>query len=296
MSNHTMNMAKKGKKDEFYTQMVDIENELKHYVGQFRDMIIFLNCDDPEESNFWKYFSMNFENFGLKKLIATHYKKDTSSYKLETTDGVNTIRTNLIGDGDFRSQEAIEALKECDIVVTNPPFSLFREYVNQLIEYDKKFLIIGQNHAITGKDIFKHIKEKKIWFGYGFKGDIGHFINKHYENYAVAGEHIEGLIRVSGVAWFTNIDTGMRHKALDTGVTYDPEIHQRYIDHDAINVDRVAEIPMDYFEPMGVPITFIKKWNPEQFEVIAMGSYFVRGSEKKTFKRVTIKRKSRRSS
>ncbi len=291
-NNRQMNSAKIVKSDEFYTQLCDIENELKHYAGQFRDMIIFLNCDDPEESNFWKYLSMNFENFGLKKLMATHYRRGMPSCKLEMLSS-KTIRTDLAGDGDFRSDEAIEALKECDIVITNPPFSLFREYMAQLIEYDKKFLIIGHQNAITQKLTFSLLKDKKIWFGHGFKGNASHFIVFNYEDFATSGDHKDGMIRVSGVAWFTNMETGMLRKPLDLSVCYSQEKHPRYDVYDAINVGRLDNIPMDYYEPMGVPITIMMKWNTDQFDVLDLGSHLLHG--KKTYKRVTIKRKDRKS-
>ncbi|MDQ7022072.1 MAG: adenine-specific methyltransferase EcoRI family protein [Candidatus Gracilibacteria bacterium] len=191
--NNNLKKANKAKKDEFYTQLSDIERELGHYKEYFTDKVIFCNCDDPEESNFFKYFALNFEYLGLKKLIATHFETEKSSYKLEITRGLDlnndgkidlqdTKKIKLKQNGDFRSPECIEILESCDIVVTNPPFSLFRDYVAQLFEYDKKFITIGHQNAITYKEIFKLIKENKIWLGYGFKGGAGHFINTHYED------------------------------------------------------------------------------------------------------------------
>lgn len=175
--------------------------------------------------------------------------------------------------GDFRSAECIELLKQADIVVTNPPFSLFREYVTQLIEYDKKFVIIGHQNAITYKEIFGLIKNNKIWLGFGFRGGAGHFINKHYEDYATASNHIEGMIRVSGVNWFTNLDIKKRHEKFETIASYhkDPNHYPKYDNYNAINVDKTIEIPLDYDGVMGVPITFLDKYNPEQFEIVALG-------------------------
>ncbi len=289
-NNSNLHQAKKGKKDEFYTQLSDIENELKHYKDHFKDKVVYCNCDDPRVSNFFHYFSYNFEKLGLKKLIATCYKNQErdlfsnndseQAIYLEyegDKNGNNTpdpeeigIKT-LKGDGDFRSAESIELLKQADIVVTNPPFSLFREYVAQLIEYDKKFLIIGHQNAITYKEIFKLIKENKIWLGYGFKGGAGHFINKHYENYATATDKKEGMIRVSGVHWFTNLEHNKRNEELILYKTYNEEEYPKYDNYNAININKTKEIPCDYNDVMGVPITFMDKYNPNQFEIVALG-------------------------
>ncbi len=269
ISNKNLHKAKENKKDEFYTQLYDIERELSHYKEHFKDKIILCNCDDPEESNFWKYFSLKFNSLGLKKLIATHYGNGKPSYKLEKTNG-DTIKTPLKQNGDFRSPECIEILKEADIIVTNPPFSLFREFVAQLMEYNKKFIIIGHQNAITYKEIFKLIKENKIWLGYGFNGGAGHFINKHYEDYATAGNHKEGMIRVSGVIWFTNLDIKKRHEDLILYKKYysNEEEYPKYDNYEGINVDKTQDIPADYKGAIGVPITFMDKYNPDQFEII----------------------------
>ncbi|PKE18464.1 modification methylase [Macrococcoides caseolyticum] len=228
-----LHKAKQSKKDEFYTQLSDIERELKHYKNHFENKVVYCNCDDPRISNFFHYFSYNFQQLKLKKLITTCYKNqdmdlfsmndkeeaiyleyngEFNSDNIPDVDDIGVI--NLKGDGDFRSAESIELLKESDIVVTNPPFSLFREYVNQLIEYDKKFIIIGHQNAISYKEIFKLIKDNKMWLGYGFKGGATHFINKHYKDYATANDHKDGMIRVSGVVWFTNLDISKRHEDL----------------------------------------------------------------------------------
>jgi len=206
--NANLHKAKQGKNDEFYTQLCDIENELKHYKEHFRGKTVLCNCDLPH-SNFIKYFEDNFQELGLKKLLHSGYDKENNT-------------------GDFRSAECIELLKQADIVVTNPPFSLFREYVSQLVEHDKKFLIIGNQNAITYKEIFKLIKEDKLWLGYGFSGGAGHFINHHYENYATATDKKEGMIRVSGVVWFTNLDHNKRHEDLILYKKYTAEEFPHY--------------------------------------------------------------------
>ncbi|MCK4745070.1 adenine-specific methyltransferase EcoRI family protein [Candidatus Parcubacteria bacterium] len=291
-SNSNLKKAKAAQKDEFYTQLSDIERELGHYKEHFKGKTVFCNCDDPRVSNFFHYFSYNFEHLGLKKLITTCYKNQQvdlfsqndseKAIYLEYTGDKNKNRVpdlseigvkHLKGDGDFRSPECIKLLKQADIIVTNPPFSLFREYVAQLFEYDKKFIIIGHQNAITYKEIFKLIKENKIWLGYGFKGGAAHFINIHYEDYASAGDHKEGMIRVSGVNWFTNLEIKKRHEDLILYKTYygNEGEYPKYDNYDAINIDKTKDIPMDYKGAIGVPITFMDKYNPEQFEIIALG-------------------------
>jgi len=285
--NTNLTQAKKNKKDEFYTQLSDIERELKHYKKHFKNKVIYCNCDDPRVSNFFHYFSYNFEKLGLKKLIATCYKNQNmdlfsqnNSEKAiyleyngdENGNNVPDVAEigikNLNGDGDFRSNESIELLKQADIVVTNPPFSLFREYVAQLVKYDKKFLIIGHQNALTYKEIFPLIKENKLWLGFGFKGGAAHFINKHYEDYATASDHKDGMIRVSGVVWYTNLDISKRHEDLILYKQYHPDEYLNYDNYDAINIDKTKDIPLDYKGVMGVPITFMNKYNPEQFEIL----------------------------
>ena len=313
--NDNLNKARKAKNDEFYTQLSDIEKEIGHYKEHFKNKVVFCNCDDPEESNFWFYFSQNFEYLGLKKLISTHYENDRPSYKLEILKDINndgkinkldTVKTRLNQNGDFRSPECIEILKEADIVVTNPPFSLFRDYIMQLVNYNKKFIIIGHQNAIGYKETFKLIRDNKIWLGYGFSGSAAHFINKHYEDYASAGDHKDGMIRVSGVAWFTNLDTTKRHDDLILCKMYygNESEYPKYDNYDAINVDKTKDIPMDYEGVMGVPITFMDKFNPEQFEIIGAGttnnievrsgvfqkpSHKLRGSSRVVYKRLWIR-------
>lgn len=289
MANRTVDNAKKAKKDEFYTQLEDINNELRHYREHFRGKTVLCNCDDPRISNFFTYFAYNFEFLGLKKLITTCYKNYNAEQFSNNTDdqavyliyegdkngdhipnaeeiGIHPLK----GDGDFRSAECIELLKEADIVVTNPPFSLFREYVAQLIEYNKKFLIIGHQNALSYKEIFPLIKNNQMWLGYGFKGGAGHFIS-NYEDTATAGNHKEGMIRVSGVNWFTNLDMQKRHENLILYKQYNQDEYPKYENFDAINVNKTDEIPYDYDGIMGVPITFMDKYNPDQFRIIGLG-------------------------
>jgi len=289
--NNNLTKAKAGKNDEFYTELTDIEKELRHYKTHFKDKVVFCNCDDPRVSNFFHYFSFNFEKLGLKKLITTCYKNQNmdlfSDHKSEKAiyleyngdkNGDNIPNPeeigikHLQGDGDFRSKECIELLKQADIVVTNPPFSLFREYVSQLVEFNKKFVIIGHQNAITYKEIFNLIKDNKIWLGYGFTGGAAHFINNHYEDYATAGDHKEGMIRVSGVNWFTNLEIKKRHEDLILYKTYfgNESEYPKYDNYDAINIDITKDIPVDYNGVMGVPITFMDKYNPNQFEIIGI--------------------------
>lgn len=288
--NKNLHQAKNNKKDEFYTQLSDIERELKYYKKHFKDKVVYCNCDDPRISNFFHYFSYNFEKLGLKKLIATCYKnQERDLFSKNNSEQAIYLEYNgdkngnsvpdpeeigikhLKGDGDFRSKESIDLLTQADIVVTNPPFSLFREYVAQLIEHDKKFVIVGHQNAITYKEIFKLIKENKLWLGYGFKGGAGHFINEHYEDYATATDRKEGMIRVSGVHWFTNLEINKRHEDLILYKSYNEEEYPTYENFNAINVNKTKDIPMDYSGFIGVPITFLDKYNPEQFEIIGLG-------------------------
>ncbi len=284
--NQNLQAAQRAKKDEFYTQLGDINNELQHYGRHFKGKVVYCNCDDPRVSNFFQYFSLKFEHLGLRKLITTCYKNQEmdlfSQHDAERAimleydgdqDGNRRADpgeidvTHLKGDGCFKSAECIELLKQADIVVTNPPFSLFREYVAQLVKWDKKFLIIGHQNAITYKEIFPLIMTNRLWLGYGFKGGAGHFISR-YEDYAVATDRKEGMIRVSGVHWFTNLEHSKRHEELVLYREYSPEEYPKYDNYDAIEVGYVKEIPKDYDGAMGVPITFLDKYNPEQFEII----------------------------
>ena len=283
--NKNLHQAKNAKKDEFYTQLSDIENELKHYKAHFKNKVVYCNCDDPRMSNFFHYFSYNFEDLGLKKLITTCYQNQNRdlfsqhdserAIYLEYYGDKNNNKTPdveeigvqyLKGDGDFRSEESIALLKQADIVVSNPPFSLFREYVAQLIQYNKKFIILGNLNAITYKEIFPLIKENKLWFGPSIhSGDREFGVPDNYPLKA-AGYRIDEngrkFIRVKGVRWFTNLDYNERHEDLILYKTYTPEDYPKYDNYDAINVDKTKEIPMDYQGAMGVPITFLDKYNP----------------------------------
>jgi hypothetical protein len=291
--NKTLHIAKSSKKDEFYTQLSDIESELKHYKEHFKNKVVFCNCDDPRVSNFFHYFSYNFENLGLKKLVTTCYKNQEKDLFLQE-DSENAVFLEytgdkngnkipdaeeigvkpLNGDGDFRSKESIDLLKQADIVVTNPPFSLFREYVDQLVKYEKKFLIIGNINAITYKEIFKLIKENKAWLGINMgRGISGFIVPEHYELYGTETSiDIFGnrIISPNNCLWLTNLDTFKRHEDIVLTKTYygNENEYPKFDNYDAINVNKTQDIPMDYDGFMGVPITFLHKFNPEQFELI----------------------------
>lgn len=307
MANKNLNAAKTAKKDEFYTQMSDIERELQHYWQHFRCKTILCNCDDPYESNFFKYFALRFNQLGLKKLICTCYngspvqgdelmidwgdfteEPKKIAYKVEITevrdmngDGAVDLSDvqyllqndknvlSILKTGDFRDPECIELLKQADVVVTNPPFSLFREYVAQLMEYKKKFLIIGRQANVIYKDIFPLVIKNQIWLGYGFKGGAAHF-RSPYEDIATSGDHREGMIRVSGVHWFTNLEIPKRNDELDLVCHYSPESYPMLDNYNAINVDSTNDIPNNYPNIMAVPITFLDKYNPDQFEIIGI--------------------------
>lgn len=312
--NSNLHRANKAKNDEFYTQLVDIENELKHYKEHFNGKVVFCNCDDPYESNFFKYFALNFNHLGLKKLIATSFdnspiaytqlnlfgedtkvvaNKNRSAYKIEIVevqdynqDGAtdladveyllknkkNTLSL-LKGDGDFRSTECIELLKQSDIVVTNPPFSLFREYVEQLKKFGKKFLIIGNQNAITYKEIFKLLKDNKIWLGVN-SGGKEFMVPMNFERKNTYIKNGQKFAKFGNICWFTNLDIQKRHEDLFLYKRYDPREYPTYDNYDAINVNKVSDIPYDYDGYMGVPITFLDKYNPNQFEIIDINPHF----------------------
>jgi len=281
--------AKTNKKDEFYTQLSDIEKELKHYKKYFEDKIVYCNCDDPRVSNFFHYFSYNFEKLRLKSLITTCYKNqnmdlfsqhdsERAIYLKYNGDKNNNLVPDpeeigiehLKGDGDFRSKESIELLKQADIVVTNPPFSLFREYVAQLIKYDKKFVIIGHQNAITYKEIFSLIMDNKIWLGF-YSGDMAFKVPDYYEPRATRywqDENGQKWRSMGNACWFTNLDISKRHVELILYKAYTPEEYPTYVNYEAIEVSKTKDIPVDYEGAMGVPITFLNKYNPDQFEII----------------------------
>lgn len=279
--NNNLHNAKKAKNDEFYTRLEDIEKEMCHYREHFRGKVIYCNCDDPKESNFFKFFSLQFEFLGLKKLISTGYKENGHgiAYIYEGDKNENNlpddseIRTyELQGNGDFRSEECIEFLKEADVVVTNPPFSLFREYVSQLVEYGKKFLIIGNKNAITYKEIFPLINENKLWLGVYSPSE---YILPNGEK----TKSVSGLCR-----WFTNLEHDHRNRPLDLTQRYDPRYYPKYDNYDAIECSKVMDIPRDYDGVIGVPITFLDKYCPKQFRIIgimtgSLSKDFVNGND-----------------
>lgn len=279
MSNKNLGKAKEAKNDEFYTRKEDIENELYHYAEHFRGKVIYCNCDDPEYSEFWQFFKRNIKPWGIKKLIATHYEKDAQnfSYKLEAAPdadgnyqlGSAPVKTPLPCNGDFRSAACVEILKEADIVVTNPPFSLLRPFIAQLMEYGKKFLIIGNKNAITYKEIFPLLKDNKVWLGYNFP-------SMFTLPDGTITKQVAGLTR-----WFTNLDITKRHQNVDMrGNYYDPEKYPKYDNYDAIECSKVADIPIDYDGVIGVPITFLDWYNPEQFEIIGITKTWFGGASK----------------
>ncbi|MCL2063367.1 MAG: adenine-specific methyltransferase EcoRI family protein [Candidatus Cloacimonetes bacterium] len=340
MTQKHLNTAKINKADEFYTQMTDIDKEMKYYKALFKNQIIFCNCDDPYESNFFKFFAMSFNHLGLKKLIATCYdgspiastqltlfdyeppenKTTKNAHKIvmeeltdENHDGATgladvelilrnkkNVLTRLKGNGDFRSQECIELLKETDIVITNPPFSLLREYIAQLIEYDKRFIIIGNINAVSYKEIFKLIKENKLWLGESItSGDREFKVPDYYPLDAATtriDENGNKYIRVKGVRWFTNIDVPRRHEKLYSYKKYTPEEFPQYDNFNAIEVSKVVDIPIDWDGIMGVPISFLDKYNPEQFKIVGneetlnipKGRCYING--KRLYARIFIKR------
>lgn len=277
-ANANLHKAKDAKNDEFYTQLTDVAKELMHYKAHFKDKIVLCNCDDPTWSAFWKYFHLNFAELGLKKLISTHYDREEATYKMEYMGGDDNdievgVKTPLEGNGDFRSQECLDLLDECDIVVTNPPFSLFREYVAVLREHEKKFLILGNMNALTYKEIFPLIRDNQLWYGASIhSGDRKFYVPDDYPLKASGcgiDDNGRKFIRVKGVRWYTNLDYKARHEKLVLWKNYTPEEYPKYDNYDAINVNKYSEIPCDYDGVMGVPITFIDYYCPEQFEIVA---------------------------
>lgn len=341
--NSNLHDSARNRQDEFYTQLSLIESELKHYKKHFKDKVVFCNCDDPFESNFFKYFAMNFNSLGLKKLIATCYigspiansqlslfdhereedKTTKSPHKIvitevndENADGAidltdveylirnrRNVLTRLKGDGDFRSDECVELLKQADVVVTNPPFSLFRDYMVQLMEHEKDFIIIGNQNAITYREILPLIRDNKVWLGY----NSGHFWFKVPDTYEEKktdfkiDENGQKWRRMGNICWFTNIDIEKRHEDMTLFKEYSPEIYPKYDNYDAIEVSRTADIPCDYYGIMGVPITFIDKYNPDQFNLLGIDKEFTsdsnrfklteNGKQRTLYARIVIRRK-----
>lgn len=326
ISNRGRNLhsAKKAKNDEFYTTLEVIENELKHYKQHFKDKVVYCNCDDPNISNFFKYFALNFDYLGLKKLITSCYRNTDPDLRskgvsdeavwLEYEGGYNSLEDiqkhttihSFNGDGDFRSEESIELLKEADIVVTNPPFSLFREYVAQLVEYEKDFLILGNMNAITYKEIFPLLKDNKMWLGHK-NGSMEFELPADAEMKASGyiDENGKKIQKFGNISWYTNLPHSKRYEDLILFRQYHPDDHPHYDTYDAINVDKVANIPVDYKGAMGVPITFLDKHNPDQFDILGCSysygepvgyhndgeSYSVTVNGKNIYKRIFIKHK-----
>jgi hypothetical protein len=345
--NSTLQNGKKARNDEFYTQLADIEKEMKHYKNQFRDKVVYCNCDDPFESNFFKYFAGNFNALQLKRLIATSYKPSPIANTqiglfgedeiLEKSKGRPKVTANkfiinevhdidgdgafdlrdiaeqlkanennewspMAGEGDFRSEESLELLKQADIVVTNPPFSLFREYISQLVKFDKKFLIIGNTNAITYKETFKLIRGNKLRTGYtNFNVGMFFTVPGDWASFHHIDKHGNKVARVSTSCWYTNLEVEKHKDEIILYKKYTPEEYPKYDNFDAINVNKYTDIPCDYGGPMGVPVTFVDKYNPNQFEILGnLGSYAPDGyslagaiyiNGKKIFKRILIKNK-----
>lgn len=314
-SNTTLSARNRSPKDEFYTQLTDIEAELRHYTEQFRGKVVFCNCDDPYESNFFKYFAMNFNHLGLKKLITTCYRGSPiageqlsllglssvppesarGAYKVEITqvpdannDGAidlsdveylirnsNNVLTPLVGDGDFRSDECVALLEECDIVVTNPPFSLFQEFITQLLESGKRFLVLGDQNGSKYSAIFPHIMANRLWFGYENGGTKWFRVPDDYVIETKERKKIVDGIQyfsMGRIYWYTNLDTTKRHEPLTLYKRYTAKEYPTYVNYGAIEVSQVADIPMDYTGEMGVPITFLDKYNPDQFQIIGQST------------------------
>lgn len=326
--NSNLHMSRAGKTDEFYTQLSTIEDELRHYRAYFRDKIIFCNADDPAigedgidhfgdglggyTSNFFRYFQLNFWQLGIKKLITTHYVADGPSYKFEIVSNDNGeqvgipdyVKTPLEGNGDFRSPECLELLQECDIVVTNPPFSLMKEYLPLMVNSGKQFLVLGNmNHAIIS-EIFRYFMADKVWLGY----NSGHFwfrVPDYYQEKQTdfkMDKHGQKWRRMGNICWFTNMDIDKRHQPLDLFRAYTAKDYPKYDQYDAINVNRTTDIPEDYYDIIGVPITFLDKHSPEQFELLGVDRYIADNpryghrftiSGKETYARILIRRKQR---
>lgn len=322
--NANLHSAKSAKRDEFYTQTEDIQAELQHYREHFANKTVYLNCDDPYESNFFRYFALNFNRLALKRLIATSFKgspvagtrlkfsrephvidvREVADYngdgKVDLDDVVlqdNRNRRPLKGDGDFRSAECIELLTQADIVVTNPPFSLFREYLAQLIEHDRDFLVIGSLDAITYKEVFPLLHSGQMWLGHNNGGDKWFKVPDHYSSDSAGHEKTDNgikYLKLRKIVWFTNLDHAKRHEDLILTERYSKKAYPKYDNYDAINVDKVALIPKDYDKPMGVPISYLDKHNPEQFEIVeskAPGSLPLFIDGKKKFGRIMIRRR-----
>jgi hypothetical protein len=313
VTNENLIEAKKAKNDEFYTRFVDVQEELCNYVSHFKNKVVLCNCDNPTQSAFWKYFHFNFKALGLKKLISTYYDSNKRVYKTEYMGGNDNdiavgIKTPLKGDGDFRSLECLDVLNEADIVVTNPPFSLAREFISCLVKRKKKFIILGNLNWITYKNVFPLLKDNKVWIGCRALNKDMYFDvpNEHkkwlVENkkegsaYKIINDCVYG--RLASICWFTNLDHKKRHeRKLETTHLYEPSLYQKYDNCDAININKVSEIPMNYDGIMGVPITFMDKYNLEQFEILGIDKDLTNNHKvcmingKQTYKRILIRKR-----
>ena len=287
MSNANLGKARKNKNDEFYTQLTDIEKEVKNYRRHFKNKVVFCNCDDPDWSNFWKFFVGQFETLELKKLIATHYDPDKSTYKLEYTGKGRPKKTALKGNGDFRSDECVALMREADVVVTNPPFSLFREFVALLMKEKKKFLIIGDVNAATYRDFFPLVQKNRIWRGVTMKNGAS-FENDNGD-----------LVKFGKTTWWANLPHSRRNEEVLLWCEYNSKDYPAYDNYDAIEVGKVKDIPKDYYGDMGVPITFLDKYNPNQFEIVGLCWLLLKGQKegmfvvdgKRVYRRLVIRRK-----
>ena len=274
MANENLIYAKKNKNDEFYTLLIDIEKEMRNYPSQFLNKTIYCNCDDYRKSNFVKYFHDNFSVLKIKKLIATGYNVNGNGI-CYMYDGNNELIIQLNGHGDFRDEECRSLLKDADVVVTNPPFSLFREFINLMMEFNKKFIIVGNGNSVTYKDIFPLIKNNQIWMGVskGIGGKMSFYASDDYDNkHNYFNEDRRKLAQVNNACWFTNIEHSKRHLPLDLYKRYNPTEYPKYDNYDAIECCKTAEIPMDYDGVIGVPITFLDKYCPNQFEILGIAN------------------------
>ena len=300
--NYNLNNAKRAKKDEFYTRIQDIEDEMSYYKQYFKNKVVYCNCDDPVESKFYQHFMLKFDEYKLKRLVTTCYKsKDSTLFSDNSAiqsvgrifDGEREREITLRGDGDFRSEECIEYLKQADVVVTNPPFSLFREYLTQLIQHEKKFIVLGNLNAFKYKEIFPFFQQGKCWYGNKTNGSVKFNVPEHYPlTGSQAGIDKDGkrYVTVPGVCWYTNLDHQKRHDYLTLLETYSPSAYPKYDNYDAIDVSKTLNIPKDYDGIMGVPISFMDKYNPDQFEIIGIDRYTYEPIRTKVYSREEIRK------
>lgn len=293
VKNVSLTHARAAKEDEFYTQIGDIKKELQHYIPHFKHKHVFLNCDDPKNSAFWQYFTTNFEQLELKRLSAIYYTENKDSYQWDIYKDWSTIKlsaifsimtstgksfpvyqTKLTDNGDFRGPSSLAVLSSCDIVVTNPPFSLFRQFIKQLFDYQKDFLIIGNQNALTYKEIFIHLKAKEMWLGVNY-GEMAFRVPNYYQSRQRRfwiDEFGQKWRSMGNICWFTTLDFEQRYQMLNLSKSYKAEDYPFYDNYQIINVNKVSEIPYNYPGIMGVPITFLHKFNPKQFDVLGLAN------------------------